>query len=71
VKNKKREQTRDTNPGIMADTAYRAEDATHIPNAEPGFDVEGRGLGYVTERPNVEVEYKEAQKTPTRGVPGS
>lgn len=50
------------------DASYRAEDALRVPNAEPGFGPDGRGLHYVAEA-EAGTTYAKAQKAPTAGYP--
>lgn len=52
-----------------ADSSYRAEDALRVLNAEPGFDMAGRGLAYVAERPLPGSTYAKAQAAPTADYP--
>jgi hypothetical protein len=50
-----------------ADTSYRVADSARVPNAEPGFDDEGRGLHHAQiDQPT---GYAQAQKAPTYGYP--
>lgn len=52
------------------DASYRAEDALRVPNAEPGFGPDGRGLHYVAEEGmEAGTTYAKAQESPTSGYP--
>lgn len=52
------------------DASYRAEDALRVPNAEPGFGPDGRGLHYVADAGmDAGSNFAKAQEAPTYGYP--
>lgn len=67
---RQKRQSRNVNAGIIADTAYRVDDAADVKNAEAGFGDKGRGLHYVAET-DTATGFTKAQKTRTTGWPFS